>query len=238
MRRLSWLRFFCSTLAVLPFVHEQFAFAFTSGIENRNLYLKRVHHGVIRDSGTSKVIPTRQGIGRSSDGSSKTKLSLWSRDEEITGSDKIKACVPYLLPLLDGEMFGKYIYERVPPLGFLDSLFVGPLYDFYSQVPLLGLILFLVLTLGTRGNTEMNRAVRFNAQQAALIDVLLVFPELIGSAFEGEDIPRYLVEPCMNFVWYTYMAMVLYSIYTNLQGKKPDQIPWISGYAELMVGPF
>lgn len=162
---------------------------------------------------------------------------MWSRDEEITGKDRIKACVPYLLPLLDGELFGKYIYERVPPLGFLDSLFIGPLYDFYAQVPLLGLIVFLVLTLGTRGNMDMNRNVRFNAQQAALIDVVLLFPELIGSAFEGEDIPRSLVEPCMNFVWYTYMAMVLYSIYTNLRGKKPDQIPYISEYAEMMVGP-
>jgi hypothetical protein len=84
----------------------------------------------------------------------------------------------------------------------------------------------------------MSRAVRFSAQQAALIDVMLIFPELIGSAFEGEDIPRYLVEPCMNFVWYTYMAMVVYCIYQNLRGKKPDDIPWISGYAELMVGPF
>jgi len=169
---------------------------------------------------------------------SNTLLYLWSKDEEMVGKDRIKACIPYVLPLLDGEMFGRYIYERVPPLGFLDSLFIGPLYDFYSQIPLLGLIIFLVLTLGTRGDTEMNRAVRFNAQQAALIDVSLIFPELIGSAFEGEDIPRYLVEPCMNFVWYTYMAMVLYSIYTNLRGKKPDQIPWISGFAEIMVGPF
>ena len=165
---------------------------------------------------------------------------MWSNsDEDIEGSDRFKACVPYLLPLLDGEMFGKYIYERVPmPLGFLDSLFVGPLYETYSQVPFLGLIMFLALSLGTRGNTEMSRSVRFNAQQACLIDIVLVFPELIGSAFEGENIPRYVAEPSMNFVWYTYMAMILYSIYSNLKGKKPDQLPWISDYAELMVGPF
>mmetsp|Transcript_109264 Transcript_109264/g.315770 ORF Transcript_109264/g.315770 Transcript_109264/m.315770 type:complete len:231 (-) Transcript_109264:46-738(-) len=192
--------------------------------------------------GVTRQLPTLDNHANAAQGRRNirpsTQLSMWSQDEEITGPDRFKACVPYILPLLDGEMFGKYIYERVPPLGFLDSLFVGPLYDFYSQVPLLGLIIFLVLTLGTRGNTDMNRGVRFNAQQAALIDVVLVFPELIGSAFEGEDIPRYIVEPCMNFVWYTYMAMVLYAVYENLRGKKPDQIPWISGYAEMMVGPF
>jgi hypothetical protein len=166
-------------------------------------------------------------------------MSRWSGGNgEIDGLDRFKACIPYLLPLLDGELFGRYIYERIPPLGFLDSLFIGPLYDIYKDIPFLGLILFVALTLGTRGNTDMNWNVRFNAQQAALIDVALVFPELIGSAFEGEDIPRYLVEPCMNFVWYAYMSAVLYCIYSNVvMKKKPDQIPWISSYAAALTGP-
>jgi hypothetical protein len=84
----------------------------------------------------------------------------------------------------------------------------------------------------------MSWGVRYNAQQAVLIDFVLVFPELIGSAFEGEDIPQYIVEPCMNFVWYTYMSMVLYSMYSILVRKRnPDQIPWISQYATFMTGP-
>lgn len=164
---------------------------------------------------------------------------MWSSDDdEIEGIDKWKSCVPYMLPLLDGEGFGKYIYQHVPPLGFLDSLFIGPLSESFNKAPFLGLLVFVGLTLGTRGNTDMSRNLRFNAQQACLIDVSLIVPELIGSCFEGEDLPRYLVEPSMNFVWYTYMAMVLYSISSNLRGKKPDQIPWISGYADVMVGPF
>lgn len=177
---------------------------------------------------------------RASSSSSSTSLSkgMWSSDEELEGSDRIKACIPYMLPLLDGELFGKYIYQDIPPLGFLDSLFVGPLYETYSQVPFLGLIIFVGLTIGTRGNTEISRNVRFSAQQACLIDVALVLPELLGSGFEGDDIPRWLQEPCMNFVWYFYMSAVLYSVFCNLRGKKPDEIPWISGYAEMLVGPF
>jgi hypothetical protein len=165
-------------------------------------------------------------------------MSRWRGTEDVQGADVLKSCIPYLLPLLDGEHFGKYIYQQVPPLGFLDSLFIGPLSEFYNRVPFLGLIMFLALTLGTRMNTDMNWNVRFNAQQAALIDVSLVFPELIGSAFEGEDLPRYIQAPCMNFVWYTYMAMVLYSIWSNVVlRKRPDQIPWISAYATTMTGP-
>jgi hypothetical protein len=165
-------------------------------------------------------------------------MSRWRGTEDVQGADVLKSCIPYLLPLLDGELFGKYIYQQVPPLGFLDSLFIGPLSEFYNRVPFLGLIMFLALTLGTRMNTDMNWNVRFNAQQAALIDVTLVFPELIGSAFEGEDLPRYIEAPCMNFVWYTYMAMVLYSIWSNvILRKRPDQIPWISAYATTLTGP-
>lgn len=127
---------------------------------------------------------------------------------------------------------------RVPPLGFLDSLFVGPLYDVYAKIPLAGLILFLALTLGTRGNTKMSRNVRFNAQQAALIDVALVFPELIGSVFDGVDMPRSVIEPSCNFVWYAYMSAVLYCIYSIvILKRKPDKIPWISPYSEQMTGP-
>jgi len=163
---------------------------------------------------------------------------MWSQDDELQGSDRIKACVPYILPLLDGDQFGRFIYSRIPPLGFLNDFFLGPLVNIYHQIPFLGVGLFVALTLGTRFNTDMNRNVRFSAQQAALIDVALIFPELIGSSFAEEPLPRYIVEPCNNFVWYAYMSMVVYSIYRNLRGKRPDQIPFISGSADLMVGPF
>ena len=170
---------------------------------------------------------------------SESALSMkWRGTEDVEGVDILKSCFPYLLPLCDGDHFGRFVYQSVPPLGFLDSLFIAPLSEFVTGIPLLSPIIFVTLTLGTRSNTEMSWNVRFNAQQAALLDVALVFPELIGSAFEGQDIPRDLQAPCMNFVWYCYMAAVLYSIYSNvILRKRPDQIPWISAYASAMTGP-
>jgi hypothetical protein len=165
---------------------------------------------------------------------------MFDESEEIEGVDRIKACIPYFLPLIDGDGagFGRYVYERCPPLGFLDELLLGPLVNIFHMIPFLGLGLFVALTLGTRFNTNMNRNVRFSAQQAALIDVALVFPELIASGFQEEPLPRYIVEPCANFVWYAYVSVVLYSLYCNLRGKKPDQIPYLSASADMMVGPF
>lgn len=164
---------------------------------------------------------------------------MWSGEDDLQGTDRIKSCIPYVLPLVDGDHFGMYIYERIPPLGVLDDILIQPLVRLFENVPFLGIILFVALTLGTRGNTSMSRGVRFSAQQAAMIDVALVFPELIANSFENEpDLPRYIAEPCSNFVYYAYMTAVIYSIVSNLRGKKPNQIPFISAFSELAVGPF
>ena len=166
------------------------------------------------------------------------ELQMWSNSDNIEGSDRIKSCVPYLLPLLDGDHFGIYIYNRFPPLNALDDYLLNPIQNFYQAIPFAPIIFFLALTLGTRGNMSMSRSVRFNAQQAAIIDVALVFPELIAGSMQDSNLPRGILEPCSNFVYYTYMAMVLYSVSSNLQGQKPNQIPWISEAAEMAVGPF
>lgn len=163
----------------------------------------------------------------------------WNTDEIEGNVMKLKNCFPYILPLVDGDHYGRFIYQHVPPLGFLNSLFIGPLAETFNRVPLASLGFFLALTIGTRTNFEMDRTLRFNAQQAALIDVSLVLPELIGSIFDGVDMPRTIVEPCCNFVYYTYMSACLYSLYSIvILKRKPDKLPWISSFSENMTGPF
>lgn len=202
--------------------------------------------------GRPPVLPTRRAVflpcravvarpTTAPSASSKTKTALsgmWSQDEDIEGSDRIKACVPYLLPLMDGDQFGHYIYSRIPTLGAINEVTIGPLASLGHNIPFLSLGLFVALTLGTRFNTDMNRNLRFSAQQAALIDLALIIPELVASCFAEDPLPQYIAEPCANFVWYAYMSAVIYSVYTNLRGRKPDQLPFISERAEMMVGPF
>jgi hypothetical protein len=158
---------------------------------------------------------------------------------DIRGPDRIKSCIPYLLPLIDGDSFGKYIYERIPPLGDLDYVLIRPLVECVQAVPFLGILLFITFSLGPR-LTGQSREVRFNAQQAVLIDVALIFPTLIGEAVRSADanLPRSIMEPSSNFVWYAYVSMCIYCVASNLRGKKPDQIPFISNYAEIAIGPF
>ena len=182
--------------------------------------------------------PNRYNVPKFGLTSTSCLMGMWSQNNEIEGSNRIKACIPYLLPLIDGDHFGKYIYERVPFMAAIDQVSIGPLADFGSSIPFLSLGLFIALTLGTRFNTSMSRNLRFSAQQAALIDVALLIPELIGSGFVEDPLPRYIAEPCCNFVWYAYMSIVVYCVVSNLRGKKPDQIPYLSNSADMMVGPF
>ena len=144
----------------------------------------------------------------------------------------------FQLPLLDGDIFGQYIYQRVPPLKFLDDLLLAPLVSIFQSFPFLGLVLFLLLSLGTRNADGMSRVVRFNAQQAVLIDIALVFPTLIGEGLDGVGIPRVYEEMGSNFVYYALMSSILYSVIMNLRGRKPNGIPFVSEAADYITGPF
>lgn len=165
-------------------------------------------------------------------------FGMWDDEGTIEGKNRIKACIPYLLPLIDGDQFGHYIYQRIPPLGALDEVTIGPLSDLAHSIPFLTLGFFMALTLGTRFNMDMDRSLRFSAQQAALLDVALLVPQLIAACFEEDPVPRSIAEPCSNFVWYAYTSVTMYCVISNLRGRKPDNIPYVSSSAELMVGPF
>lgn len=169
----------------------------------------------------------------------RTRLYKWmTDDDDLQGSDRIKACIPYMLPLLDGDFFGKYIYQRIPPLGTLDQILIAPLVSILQSFPFLSLILFCLFTLGARNAQGLSRNVRYNAQQAVLIDIVLIFPTIIYEGLADVDVPRVWAEFGCNFVWYFYTSAIMYSVIMNLRGKKPDGLPILSDAAEFMTGPF
>ena len=160
-------------------------------------------------------------------------------ESDIRGPDRIKSCIPYMLPLIDGDSFGRFIYERIPPLATLDYVLLRPFVEAFNAVPFLSILLFMVFALGPQLlRDSLSREVRFNAQQAIFIDLALIIPTLIGEAIEGESVPRQLLEPSTNFVWIAYVSLVMYSVTSCLRGRKPDQIPFISSAADMATGPF
>jgi len=149
------------------------------------------------------------------------KMGMFDQDDDgdLNLSDRFLSCLPYVLPLTDGDQFGRFIFMRIPPLKVLDQILVGPFVQLDHSIPFFGFGLFLALVFLSR-DTSLSRGVRFNMQQAILIDIVLIFPDLIGSAM-SKNTPLYLVEPATNFIFYCYAAACGYSIVSNLAGKTP-----------------
>lgn len=135
-------------------------------------------------------------------------------------------------------MFGKYFYQRIPPLNTIHEILISPLVNMFESFPFLGLILFVLLSIGSRNADGMSRVVRFNAQQAVLIDIALILPTLVGQGLDGVGVPRMYEEFGNNFTYYALMSSILYSVVTNLRGSKPNKIPYVSDAAEYITGPF
>ncbi|KXZ50442.1 hypothetical protein GPECTOR_16g616 [Gonium pectorale] len=92
--------------------------------------------------------------------------------------DRIIAALPFLLPLLDGLPYAKFIMMQYP---FVARAFapVAPLMYIYHAFPFAPFLVFLAIYNGIVNNTSLPRFVRYHAMQAVLLDVLLIIPQVI-----------------------------------------------------------
>ena len=72
--------------------------------------------------------------------------------------DRGVAAAVYLLPALDGFVYGTYVYSNVPPIGAVAYTFL-PFVNLFNSLPFAGLILFIGLSFFTR-NSGLSRFVR------------------------------------------------------------------------------
>lgn len=160
-------------------------------------------------------------------------MSSNSNNSEIEGPDRVLSCLPYLIPLLDGERYGRFLFYAVPALGQVDFLLLGPFKLIYSSIPFAQFIAFIALSTLSR-NPDLPRPLRFNMQQALLLDIALIFPSLLGRL--QIPLPGVLAASGSNFVYLAMVASVGYSLVSNLTGKVPDKIPIVSEAAGSSIG--
>lgn len=160
-------------------------------------------------------------------------LSMSSNNSEIEGKDRLLSCLPYLIPLIEGDRYGRFLFYMIPALGQIDFFVLGPFKLLYSSIPFANLIVFIGLSTLSR-NPELPRPLRFNMQQALILDIALIFPSLLGQL--GIPLPGVLAQSGSNFVYLAMIGSVGYSIVSNLTGKTPDKIPIISEAAGSSIG--
>uniref|UniRef100_A0A7S0JI91 Tic20 family protein Ycf60 n=1 Tax=Calcidiscus leptoporus TaxID=127549 RepID=A0A7S0JI91_9EUKA len=157
-----------------------------------------------------------------------------SADPPAPAVDRLFGTLPYLLPSLDGFGYGAYIYQNVPGAAQAAGA-VAPFVALFQSLPFAGLVLFIGLSFFTR-NAGLSRLVRFNIQQALLLDIALIIPGLF-SPVTGL-LPAELQIIGTNLVFYVCLFTVLYATWCNAQGKLPDQVPLLSEAALMQIGPF
>ncbi|AHJ27616.1 hypothetical protein PN465_15070 [Nodularia spumigena CS-584] len=150
-----------------------------------------------------------------------------------TVSDRIFACLPYLLPLIEGLAFGRYLFAQFPLLALL-FLPLSPIQGIYASIPFASLIIFFALLFLVVRNEKISHFIRFNTMQAILLDIALflcfIVLEVLGS-IPGVD---FALETISNTIFIGIVAAVVYSVAQSLFGRYAE-IPAISDAVHMQV---
>lgn len=138
--------------------------------------------------------------------------------------DRIFACLPYLLPLIDGLVFGSFLFNLFPPLQLI-LIPLAPLAIIYN-LPLASLVIFFALFLLVVRNDKISHFIRFNAMQAILVDIILVLCRFILPVFRAPG-TQFLLEVLSNFIFLGVAAVFVYAVVQSLRGRYAE-IPTIS----------
>ena len=156
-----------------------------------------------------------------------------------TISDRVVSLLPYLFPLVDSIQYGQYMLNKEmdsPLVGFVTTI-----YAIYQAVPFSGLFAFFALSFFS-GNMKLNRLIRFNMQQAILVDIALIIPGLLGGLATyclpnvlGIPISPDMVMQSSTLTFLLTSLVIIYSCASSLAGVVPDKVPLISESVEKRV---
>ena len=149
-----------------------------------------------------------------------------------TVPDRIFACLPYLLPLVDGLMFGKFLFQQFPVLQLL-LIPLAPLMRIYS-LPFASLIIFFALYLGVVRNENISHFIRFNAMQAILLDIVLMLCGLVLPIFSKAFQVAFIAETLYNMVFLGALAAFVYAVVQSALGRYAE-IPPLSDAVYMQV---
>jgi len=156
-------------------------------------------------------------------------------DEPPPLAERVFATLPYLLPFADGFQYGIYVFNNLPG-GVEFANAVLPFIVAFNSLPFAGIVTFIGLSLFTRPTSGLSRFVRFNIQQALVLDILLIVPSLFASFTSG--VPSGVAIIGSNSIFDIMALVVAYALVSNAQGKLPNQVPVLSEAAEMQIGPF
>uniref|UniRef100_A0A7S1T4M4 Protein TIC 20 n=1 Tax=Tetraselmis chuii TaxID=63592 RepID=A0A7S1T4M4_9CHLO len=161
-------------------------------------------------------------------------LAEFETDGKPNVPNRALSSASYLLPLLDGLHYGRYFFMQVPQFSLL-LLPLVPAINLFESARWLQIVAFFGLALGVANNRNMPTFTRFNAQQAILLDILQILPDLLlgnrGPTPGGNEFLMQATIIGSNTVFlYVYLCCVGGAV-ASLNGKAV-RLPLLGGAAE------
>ncbi|XVE96677.1 hypothetical protein REPUB_Repub02eG0243000 [Reevesia pubescens] len=155
-------------------------------------------------------------------------------DDSADGPDRLISAVCYFYPFFDGIQYGKYVITQFTPIQVLiQPLF--PAIKVFKSFPFNGFLVFLTLYFVVVRNRNFSRYVRFNTMQAIVLDVLLIFPDLLERSFNPRDgLGLDLVMSLDSTVFLFLLVCLIYGSSSCLFGQLP-RLPIVAEAADRQV---
>ncbi|KAK4533519.1 hypothetical protein CCYA_CCYA17G4401 [Cyanidiococcus yangmingshanensis] len=157
----------------------------------------------------------------------------------VPWADRVFSILPYLVPLLDSLVYGRYVFERLPIFSLVVLRPLWPLLGIYRGIPFLPLVIFVLLLVLVVRNPRASFFVRFNTMQALTLDIVLILPQLFQGLGTALPISSAAIQGLEAAVFYGILGCILYVVQSCGRGLVPDRIPLISeaAYAQTTPGP-
>lgn len=151
----------------------------------------------------------------------------------ITIPDRIFACLPYLLPLVESIVFGTFLLRQFPVLGVL-LLPVLPVKLAYDALGIGKILVFLALLIFVVRNEKISHFIRFNTMQAILLDIVIVLSSILLQILQPIPGAGFAIETLANTIFLGILASVIYSLFQCVMGRYAE-IPAISDAVYMQV---
>lgn len=156
--------------------------------------------------------------------------------QSATPLHRFYSCLPYLLPMSAGVIYGAVLFQEFPLLilPFFPLIWLYGNVLAFPLVPVLGLtgefFLFIGLYFLVVRDARVPHFVRFNTMQALLMQVVLFIAQLFLQVLEqlsSNSLPSVINSIFANTIFIGVVLLSGYAIYKSIKGEYSD-IPTLS----------
>ncbi|NET69971.1 MAG: hypothetical protein F6K62_02645 [Sphaerospermopsis sp. SIO1G2] len=148
--------------------------------------------------------------------------------------DRIFACLPYLIPLIESLRFGSSLILQFSVLETLlfPILIIGAVYESlgaFGQIAIFFALFLLVVR-----NERISHFIRFNTMQAILLDIVLILFSIGLRILSSAPGTGFASQTLGNTVFLGILASFSYAVFQSIMGRYAE-IPAISDAVHMQV---